>query len=394
MSIAYFECFSGASGNMILGALLDAGLPLEELQNELNKLPISGFELKVERVQRQGISATHVDVITEETHVHRHLHDIVEIIERSALAQPVKTDAQRIFTRLAEAEAKVHNTTVDHIHFHEVGALDAIVDIVGASAGLRKLGLDAIYVSPFALGTGFTKCAHGVIPIPAPATVELLHGKPIRHSEIEAELLTPTGAAILTTLGTSFGVPPVMISNAVGYGAGSRNLPIPNVLRLSLGELSESSDHAGDSDTVVVIETNIDDMNPQFYDYLFEMLFAAGALDVFTAPIMMKKNRPATLLSVIAAPERRQQLCEIILQETTSIGIRWQEMSRVKAQREIRKVETAHGQVSVKISRLGDRIVNIAPEYEDCKTLAAAAHVPIKQIYQEALSKGYELIIS
>ena len=385
---AYFDCFSGASGNMILGALLDAGLALEDLQAELRKLQVSGFDITVDRVERQGISAVYVDVQTEETHVHRHLHHLVEILEQSSLEQQIKDDCRRIFTRLAEAEAAAHNTTVDHIHFHEVGALDAIVDVVGAVAGLRKLGVEKIYVSPFSLGTGFTTCAHGKIPVPVPATTALLKGKPVRYTEIEAELVTPTGAAILSTLGNDFGTPPAMNFDTIGYGAGSRELPISNVLRIQLGEIDELS-ATFDTDTVSVIDVNIDDMNPEFFDYLFDMLYTAGALEVYTVPVTMKKSRPGIVLSVVAPSERRQEIIGLILKETTSIGVRWQEMQRAKAQREILTIDTEFGQIRVKISRLGDDIINIAPEYDDCKALALAqSDVPLKRIYQTAFEKA------
>jgi uncharacterized protein (TIGR00299 family) protein len=388
INVAYFDCFSGVSGNMILGALLDAGLSLEDLQDELNKVNVTGFNIKVSQVKRQGISAVHVEVDTEETSTHRHLHHIVDILEESSLEQRIKDECQKIFTRLAEAEATVHNTTIDRIHFHEVGALDAIVDVVGAVAGLRKLGVEKIYVSPFSLGTGFTVCAHGKIPVPVPATVELLTGKPVRYTDIEAELVTPTGAAILSTLGDHFGTPPAMSFKAIGYGAGTRELPIPNTLRLFLGRSDEVSPDY-DRDTVVVIEANIDDMNPQLYEYLFEKLFETGALDVYIMSVIMKKNRPGIVLSVLAPLELKHQLVHVILRETTTIGVRWQEMQRTKAQREIRTVETQYGQVRLKVSRLGEKILNISPEYEDCKKLAQAhPEVPLKHIYQEAL-KSY-----
>ncbi len=392
--IAFFDCFSGASGNMILGALLDAGLSLEDLQEELNTLKVSGFDIQVKRVRRQGISALHVEVKTEETRVHRHLHHIVDILDQSALDRQIKDDCKDIFTRLAEAEAKVHNTTIERIHFHEVGALDAIVDIVGTVAGLRKLGVEAIYVSPFALGSGFTTCAHGTIPVPVPATVELLNGKPVRCTEIEAELVTPTGAAILSTLGDHFGRPPAVNFETVGYGAGTRELPIPNVLRLQLGVLDETLVEF-DTDSVSVIEANIDDMNPQFYDYLFEKLYAAGALEAYMIPVTMKKTRPGILLSVLAPPEHRQKIIRIILNETTSIGVRWQEMQRTKARREILSIHTEFGQLRIKVSRLGKQIINVAPEYDDCKKLAhARPDVPLKRIYQVALEKAWQVISS
>lgn len=389
--IAYFECFSGASGNMILGALLDAGLDLEILQEELSKLPVSGFALHVEHVRRHGITATHVDVETEETHVHRHLHHITDILSNSTLEQCVKDDCRKIFARLAEAEAKVHNTTIERIHFHEVGALDAIVDIVGAVAGLHKLGVETLYVSPFSLGTGFTTCAHGKIPVPVPATVELLKGKPVRQTEIEAELVTPTGAAILSTLGDRFGTPPAWHFDGIGYGAGTRELPIPNLLRIFLGDPDTASSEY-DSDTIAVIEANIDDMNPEFYEYVSEQLFRCGAVDVYTTPVMMKKNRPGIVLSTLTPTENRQSCIDTILKETTTIGIRWQEMQRVKAQRELKTVETSYGQVRLKVSRIGNTILNIAPEYDDCKKLAQThPQASLKQIYQAALQEMSDL---
>ncbi len=376
---------------MILGALLDAGLPLGALQEELDHLNVGGFALQTNRVVRQGISATHVNVVTEETNVHRHLHHIVEILDNSSLTPQVKEDSKRIFTRLAEAEAAVHNRTIEHIHFHEVGALDAIVDIVGAVAGLRKLGIETIYVSPFSLGTGFTVCAHGKIPVPVPATVGLLQGKPVRHTDIEAELVTPTGAAILSTLGEHFGAPPEIRFTAIGYGAGTRELSIPNVLRLQIGDVAEKSAH--EADAITVLETNIDDMNPQFYDYLFEQLYQAGALEVYTTAVMMKKNRPGILLSVLAPSELRDNLVDILLKETTTIGVRWQDVQRAKAQREILRAETEYGPVSVKVSRLGELVVNIQPEYDDCKRLALEhPGVAFKQIYQAAYEQGRSLV--
>lgn len=381
--IAYFECFSGASGNMILGALIDAGIDIEMLRTELQKLNVSGFELVCTQVMRNGISATHIDVKTEETHVHRHLHHITKMIEQSSLDPKVKKNAINVFTRLAEAEAKVHHTTPERIHFHEVGALDAIVDIVGAAIGLRLLGVDAIYVSPFSHGTGFVTCAHGNIPVPAPATVELLKGKPVRQTDIEAELVTPTGAAILSTLGTHFETPPPCQFNAVGYGAGTRELSIPNVLRLSVGELAANARH--DSDTVTVLETNIDDMNPQWFDYVFERLYAAGALEVFLTPAQMKKNRPGSLLTVILPAAVRDAAIDILLRETTSIGVRWRETQRAKAQRELRAVETPFGKIAVKISQVGGQTVSVTPEYDDCRRAAKQYDVPLKQVYQAAL---------
>ncbi|PID58677.1 TIGR00299 family protein [candidate division KSB3 bacterium] len=385
--IAYFECFSGASGNMILAALLDAGLTAESLRNELDKLNLSGFELNVTRVTKHGITGTFVEVLTEESHAHRHLGHIVDILDNSRLDEKVKADAKRIFTRLAEAEARVHNTTVERIHFHEVGALDAIVDIVGAVAALRKLDVEKVVVSPFSLGTGFVNCAHGTMPVPVPATVALLKGKPTRYTDIEAELVTPTGAAILTTLGDDFGSPPDGPFEAVGYGAGSRELPIPNLLRVQLGEMAVRA--AYDSDTVIQIEANIDDMNPQLFDVLFDKLYEAGALDLYITPVIMKKSRPAFLLSVLTSAERREAAIDLILRESTTIGLRWHEVRRAKAQRESYTIETIFGEMTVKVARLGGQVVNVQPEYDDCKRLAQLhPETPVKDIYQEACRQG------
>lgn len=384
---AYFDCFSGVSGNMILGALLDAGLPLDTLKAELGKLQVSGFDILLKRVERQGIAAAHVEVKTEETHAHRHLRHIVDILERSTLDQSVKEKSIAIFTRLAEAEAAVHNTTVERIHFHEVGALDAIVDIVGAVIGFYHLGIEEIYVSPFSFGTGFTLCAHGKIPVPVPATVALLKGKPVRYTEVEAELVTPTGAAILSTLGDHFGIPPSMQFEAIGYGAGTRELSIPNALRLQIGELAVKT--AWDTDTISVLEANIDDMNPQLYEHVIERLYAAGALEVFLTPVIMKKSRPGNVLTALTPTPLRPKVIELILHETTSIGVRWQEIPRAKAQREIQTVQTDFGSVRVKISRLGAETINVAPEYDDCQQLAQKyPDVTLKRIYQAALEEG------
>ncbi|MCI0528378.1 MAG: nickel pincer cofactor biosynthesis protein LarC, partial [Nitrospira sp.] len=322
MKVAYFDCFSGASGNMILGALLDVGLPLEELQAELNKLPFSGYKILVNKVQRKGVFGTHVEVKTQEEPEHRHLSDILDLLDRSTLIPMLKDQAKQIFLRIAEVEADIHQMPMEEVHFHEVGAMDSIVDIVGAVCGFHKLGIERVYVSRFTLGRGFVDCAHGRIPLPAPATLALLKDKPVFYSDIEGELVTPTGAAILTTLGTGFGDAPTMILQSVGYGAGTKDFSIPNVLRLCIGELQEEAEH----ERVVVIETNIDDMNPQFYEYVIDRLFKAGALDVYLTPVLMKKSRPGTLLTVVCIPPLLQEISTLILQETTTLGVRWQEM--------------------------------------------------------------------
>lgn len=380
MKVAYFDCFSGASGNMILGALLDVGLPLEELQTELSKLPFSGYQILVNKVQRKGLLGTHVEIKTQEKSEHRHLSDILDLLDRSVLAPTLKEQAKQIFLRIAKVEADIHQMLIEEVHFHEVGAMDSIVDIVGSVCGLHKLGIERVYVSRFTLGRGFVDCAHGRLPLPAPATLALLKDKPVFYSEIEGELVTPTGAAILTTLGTGFGNSPNMILKSIGYGAGTKDFSIPNMLRLCIGELQEETEH----EQVVVLETNIDDMNPQFYDYTMEKLFKAGALEVYLTPILMKKTRPGTLLTVICPPTLLQEISTLILQETTTLGVRWQEMKRFKADRELIDWETPYGKIRVKVARQDGRIINITPEYEDCKRIAEIqSKKTLKEIYNE-----------
>jgi uncharacterized protein (TIGR00299 family) protein len=388
MKIAYFDCFSGVSGNMILGALLDAGLPLEELQAELNKLPFSGYQISVKRVQKLGLSGTHVEVKAEENPEYRHLSDILEILNQSTLEPFLKDRAGQIFQRIAQVEAEIHRMPVEEVHFHEIGAVDSIVDIVGAVCGLYRLGIEKIYVSRFTLGKGFVDCAHGRIPLPAPATLALLKGKPVFFSDIEGELVTPTGAAILTTLGSEFGNPPAMTLQAVGYGAGTKDFPIPNVLRLCIGELQEQKVPEGpeerSQERVVVIETNIDDMNPQFYEYIMDQLFKAGALDVYLTPVLMKKSRPGTLLTVVCTPSLLPEISTFILRETTTLGIRWQAMERTKAERELIDWDTPYGKVKVKVARWNGRIISATPEYEDCKKIAEVhKEKSLKEIYNE-----------
>jgi len=383
MKVAYFDCFSGASGNMILGALLDVGLPLEELQAELNRLPFSGYQILVRKVQKQGLFGTHVEVKAQERPTHRHLSDILDLLDRSTLTPILKAQAGQIFLRIAEVEAEIHQVPMEEVHFHEIGAIDSIVDIVGAVCGLHKLGIERIYVSPFTLGRGFVDCAHGRIPLPAPATLALLKDKPVLFSEIEGELVTPTGAAILATLGTGFGDPPAMRLQSVGYGAGTKDYSIPNVLRLCVGELEEGGAKQG-KDSVVVMETNIDDMNPQFYEYVMDRLFKAGALDVYLTPVLMKKSRPGTLLTVVCTSSLLEEISTLILQETTTLGVRWQEVRRVKADRELIDWDTPYGKVKVKVARWKGRIINVTPEYEDCKRIAeAGGEKPLKEVYNE-----------
>jgi uncharacterized protein (TIGR00299 family) protein len=383
MTCAYFDCFSGISGDMTLGALVDGGVSLDVLRTELAKLNLPGYELKSEKVKRSGIATTKVHVIiNQKDQKSRHLADILSIIEASILSPTVKEKSSRIFTRLAAAEAKVHGTTPDKIHFHEVGAVDAIVDIVGSVIGLELLGISQITASAINVGSGTVKTAHGMLPIPAPATAELLTNIPFYQSSVQFELTTPTGAVIISTLGTSFGPMPPMKIGRVAYGAGDNEFPgLPNVLRLMIGE--PVADY--EEDTSNVIETNIDDMNPQVYDYLIEKLMRQGAQDVYLSPIIMKKGRPAILLSVLTDKTKTDVVLDTIFRETSSIGVRIQEVGRRKLTRDIREVDTIYGNIRIKISRSGDEVLTITPEYEDCRRIAEEMQIPLKKVMEEVI---------
>jgi pyridinium-3,5-bisthiocarboxylic acid mononucleotide nickel chelatase len=382
MTIAYFDCFSGISGDMTLGALVDAGVSIDVLRAELATLNLPGYALKAEKVKRSGIAATKVHVVVDqEDQKSRHLADILKIIEASALSPTVKEKSSQIFKRLADTEAKVHGTTPDKIHFHEVGAVDSIVDNVGTVIGLELLGITRVMASAINVGSGMVKTAHGMLPIPAPATSELLTGIPFYQSSTQFELTTPTGAVIISTLCSSFGPLPPMKVNRIAYGAGDKDFPgQPNVLRLMIGEPVA----VFDEDTSVVIETNIDDMNPQVYDYLIDRLMLQGAHDVYLTPIIMKKGRPAILLSVLTDKAKTDVVLDTIFRETTSIGVRIQEVGRKKLTREIREVDTIHGKIRIKISKQGDEVLTVTPEYEDCRRIAEEKQIPLKQVIEEA----------
>jgi uncharacterized protein (TIGR00299 family) protein len=382
MTFAYFDCFSGISGDMTLGALVDAGVSIDALRAELAKLNISGYSLSSEKVKRAGFSATKVHVILDDREQPaRHLSDIRKIIEASTLASSIKQKSVLIFERLARAEAVVHGTTPEQVHFLEVGAVDAIVDIVGSVIGFEMLGITTTTASPVNLGSGTIRTAHGILPVPAPATAELLKGIPSYGSSVAFELTTPTGAVILSSLASSFGPMPQMRVARVAYGAGGKDLDgRPNVLRLMLGE--PAADY--DEDTSIVIETNIDDMNPQVYDYLIEKLMEQGAQDAYLTPIIMKKGRPAILLSVLTDRSKTDVMLDTIFRETTSIGVRIQEVGRKKLTRKITEVTTHYGTIRVKISRHGDTIYTVTPEYEDCKRIAEEQQVPLQQVMEEA----------
>ena len=385
MNVAYIDCFSGISGNMVLGALLDAGLTLEDLRRGLARLDVSGYTLRAEPVLKRGLRGTHVTVEVEQHGPERHLHHIEEIITGSSLPGRIQERSIAVFRRLAEAEAKVHNAPVDHVHFHEVGALDAIVDIVGAVVGFDMLGVERIYASPIRIGRGTVRCAHGEIPVPAPATAELLKGVPTYGRDIDAELVTPTGAAILTTLAEGYGAAPPMTVEQIGYGAGTRELPHPNLLRISLGHpIDEMAGLEYETDRVTVVETNIDDMNPEFYQHVFERLFEAGALDVYLTPITMKQSRPAVQVSVLVPDGRLHAVVDVLVTETTTIGVRFTKVERWKLARCREQVETPYGRVGVKIARRDGTVLNVAPEARDCRRLADEHGVPMKAVYAEA----------
>jgi hypothetical protein len=381
MRIAYFDCFSGASGDMILGCLIDAGLSPQRLREEVEKLRIPTIQLKAKKVLKTGLSATQVIVEgRNEKRSHRNLKEVLRIIERSRVETEVKEKSEEIFKRIASVEAKIHQTPMEEVHFHELGGLDSIVDIVGSVWGIRQLGIERIHVSKVNVGAGFVKCEHGILPVPAPATLSLMEGKPIYSSGVERELLTPTGAALLSTLGSEFGQMPPMKVERIGYGAGRDNLPHPNLLRMIIG----TSESTSGKERVVVIETNIDDMNPQIYDYVMEKLLAMEVLEVFITPILMKKNRPGHLLTVICPSEKLPSVAKSLFKETTTLGLRWREEEREKADRETLPLRTKYGRIRFKLARWEGKVVNLSPEYEDCKRLALEKGVPLKEIFEEA----------
>jgi pyridinium-3,5-bisthiocarboxylic acid mononucleotide nickel chelatase len=387
MKLAYFDCFSGISGDMTLGALVDAGCDVEHLRGELRGLQVPRWELSAEKVWKNGMAATYARVTTGEEQKHRSLSAILEVLNNSQLAAEVRDRAAAIFQKLGEAEARVHDVPLEKIHFHEVGAVDAIVDIVGACIGFQALGIERFACSALNVGSGTVKMAHGTLPVPAPATANLLQGKPTYSNGVQRELVTPTGAAIVATLCDTFGPQPAMSVSAIGYGAGTADLEgQPNVLRLMIGEAAEKVVPGFDQE-IAVIEANLDDMNPQIYGYFLEKALAAGALDVFTTPVQMKKNRPGTLLTVLCQPSDANALMELIFAETTTFGVRSYRAQRRTLPRESVKVSTTYGEVRVKLSRVNGRILHVAPEYDDCRKLAVEKNVPLQHVISEALRR-------
>lgn len=385
MKIAYADCFSGISGDMFLAALLDAGLPLETLQAGINNLNLSEkIDLRLTGTHKGGLRAASLEVVVPNSHSHRRLADILGILSASKLPQQIQQTAARIFTLLAEAEARVHGKTLEQVHFHEVGALDSIVDVIGAALGLDALGIERLYASPLPYGSGSVKSAHGILPLPAPATLEVLRmaQAPLTPSPAQVELVTPTGAAILAAL-ASFERPSLTITG-LGVGAGKRDLPWPNLMRLMIGEMP-----AGEMSPMVQIETNIDDMNPQIFGHVMQKLFEAGALDVYLSPIYMKKNRPATLLGVIARRQDEAALAGLILRETTTLGVRVHPIHRYEAQRDSGQVETPYGSLRVKRKIIDGQVVQTLPEYDDCVRLANENGVSLADIYA-AVNKQLE----
>ena len=387
MKIAYFDCFSGISGDMTVGALLDAGLKIETLEKELKKLGLSGYQLEVKKVVKKGISATQFKVKIKEEGVERRFKDILTILEKSKLDEEIKKGTKKIFFNIAQAESKIHQKDMDKIHFHEIGGLDSIIDITSAVIGIKTLGIEEIHSSALPVGKGFVKCAHGVIPVPAPATLELLKNIPTYSGGIESEMITPTGAAIISTLAKSFGERPLMKIERIGYGAGEKEFTIPNLLRVSIGEKILEDENLKDgyvSDEAVLIETNIDDMNPEFYDYIMDQLFSQGALDVFLTPIQMKKNRPAHMLSIIVYEQNLKEILEVLFSESTTLGVRIREVKRLRLDQQNFMAETKYGKIKVKVGMFKGEIKNVAPEYEDCKKMAKQHQVPLKEVYEEA----------
>jgi uncharacterized protein (TIGR00299 family) protein len=408
--VLYFDCFSGISGDMTLGALLDAGLPLDDLRHALGSLALGDVELRAEKVLRTGVSATKFSVReganapvnpepgtpnpSTKPHPHRHLPKIFEMIDGSSLSTAGRDRAKAMFQRLGEAEAAIHRMPVEKVHLHEVGALDSIIDIVGSVFAMEWAGADRIVCSPLNVGGGMVTSAHGVFPVPAPATLKLLGATPVYSGAVQKELVTPTGALIATTYASSFGPIPAMSVERVGYGAGDRDDPVtPNVLRVLIGEEAalgspKRDEREGGGDRVTVIECEIDDMNPQLFGVVMDRLYAAGALEVFYIPVQMKKNRPGTLLTVVAPPALRATMTDIIFRETTTIGLRHSEVARECLERTLVAVQTPIGTVRVKVASRDGHVLNATPEFDDCAKLAAASNLPVKDVQAIAM-KAY-----
>ena len=388
MTIAYFDCFSGISGDMVLGALVDLGLGLEDLTSALSTLDLEEFRIEALEVQSHGLRATKVNVVVPESVLVRTFANIRELIGSSRLPDPVKTMSLEIFMRVARAESVVHSKPVDQVHFHEVGAVDSIVDIVGSAYGVHALGITEIFASPLPMGHGMLKTAHGSLPVPAPAVLEILEDTPTYGRGIPTEIVTPTGAAVIKTLAGSFGNAPPMRIRRTGYGAGSKDLGVPNLLRVIVGESLEFPAEA--EELACVISTNIDDMNPEFYDYVMERLFSEGAQDVWLTPIQMKKTRPGTIVNVLSSFKDATALKRILLEETSTFGLRTSTVMKKAIERELIEVETPWGTIHVKVGRESNHVTSISPEFADCARIAGERGVPIKEVFRKAQALAQE----
>ena len=387
--IAYFDCFSGISGDMTLGAFIDLGVSLKWLKAQFETLPVSGFDLSVETVTRNGICAKNVVVDVKDDAASRNYKDIISILEKSPLSSKVKQTSLRIFEKIAEAEAGIHGCPKEQVHFHEVGGIDALIDIVGTALCVDYLGIETVVASPIPLGRGFVACAHGTLPLPAPATLDILKGVPVYGTKIPYELVTPTGAAIIVTLADSFEEMPDMIIEKTGYGAGKQEIEtIPNLLRIVTGTRTILPGNTGgghQEDRIVMVETCIDDMNPEVFGFLMEQLFEKGALDVYWIPIFMKKNRPATMVKVLCPEDLRERVMDCILSETTSTGVRFYPAKRRMLRRERIVVKTVFGEIAAKRMIELDGSERIVPEYEICRKIALEKKLPLRVVYDMIL---------
>ncbi len=389
MRVLYIDMTAGISGDMTLGALADLGVPVNLIQEAVDDLPIEHVDILEKQVQQSGLRAVKIDVRPAEPGPVRTFANIRSIIEDSDLRDPVKARSLLIFQTLADAEGKIHGKQPDQVHFHEIGAADSIVDIVGTALGLDWLEADEIHASQVPLGTGMVKTKHGVLPVPVPAVVEILRGVPVYSSGIPTEIVTPTGAAILKACVDQFGPLPPMELEAVGYGSGYKELGVPNILRILMGT---AMTEVNVRERALLITTNIDDMNPELYEYVMEKLFTAGASDVWLAPIQMKKTRPATSLHVLVPPARVEKVKEIIFEETNTLGLRVSEVEKEALERDFLQVDTGYGEVRVKVGRMGDRVVNLAPENADCQAIARSSGIPLKEIYDLAIAGARRLL--
>lgn len=390
--LAYFDCFCGISGDMTLGAFIDIGVPLNWLKDSLIKLPLKGFDLSVESISRSGIKAQSVHVISKDNIKSRHYSEIKALVQNSPLSQNVREKSLEIFERLAIAESEIHGQPKEKVHFHELGGIDAIVDIVGTALCLEYMGIEKIVSSRIPLGNGFVSCQHGTLPVPAPATLSILKGIPVYGTEIPHELVTPTGAAIIASIADSFEEIPDIIVEKTGYGAGKRDLKtIPNLLRIIIGT-KETLTSDFQKDRVSVVETCIDDMNPEFFGFLMDRLFEEGAIDVYLIPVYMKKNRPGTMIQVLCMENRKKSIINRILSETTSLGVRYYDVQRFKLARENITIKTSYGDVQIKRIKAPNGSVRLVPEYEVCKKIAIEKGIPLKIVYDTISKEAVEIV--